>query len=117
MGTSTAPPPTTPTTTLTPAQIAKIADLVTQANAHYAAAYTDLKNADFAGFASEMKIVGDLLQQLQQITGTAPAQAGRASPSPGHTTPTSSRSPQRGKKHRERGSPSHDLTATLIYDP
>src|SRR6266851_1093388 len=93
VGTSTAPPPTTPTTTLTPAQIAKIADLVTQANAHYAAAYTDLKNGDFAGFAAEMKIVGDLLQQLQQITGTAPAPAGGASPSPGHATPTPSHSP------------------------
>jgi uncharacterized membrane protein (UPF0182 family) len=93
VGTSTAPPPTTPTTTLTPAQIAKIADLVTQANAHYAAAYTDLKKGDFAGFAAEMKIVGDLLQQLQQITGTAPAPTGGASPSPSHASPTPTRSP------------------------
>jgi len=94
VGTSTAPT-TAPTTTLTPAQVAQIADLVTQANAHYAAAYADLKNGDFAGFASEMKIVGDLLQQLQRITGTAPppAPAGGASPSPGHASPTPSHSP------------------------
>jgi uncharacterized membrane protein (UPF0182 family) len=93
VGTSTPPPPTTPTTTLTPAQIAKIADLVTQANAHYAAAYTDLKNGDLAGFASEMKIVGDLLQQLQQITGTSVAPPVGASPSPGRASPSPSRSP------------------------
>ncbi len=93
VGTSTAPPPTTPTTTLTPAQIAQIADLVTQANAHYAAAYADLKNGDFAGFATEMKTVGDLLQQLQRITGTAPTPPGGASPSPGRPTPTPSHSP------------------------
>src|SRR4029077_19518419 len=39
VGTATAPPPTTtpPPTTLTPAQVAQIASLVTQANQHYAA--------------------------------------------------------------------------------
>jgi uncharacterized protein len=93
VGTSTAPPPTTPTTTLTPTQIAQIADLVTQANAHYAAAYADLKNGDFAGFANEMKMVGDILQQLQRITGTSSAPTGGASPSPSRASPSPSHSP------------------------
>ena len=87
VGTATAPPPTTtpPPTTLTPAQVAQIADLVTQANQHYAAAYTALKSGDLTKFASEMAIVGQLLQQLQQLTGTtptSPSPSPRATPSP-----------------------------------
>ena len=84
VGTSTAPPPTTTTpTTFTPAQVAQIADLVTQANAHYAAAYAALKAGDLTIFASEMATVGQLLQQLQTLSGTTP----------GTTQPTTSPSP------------------------
>src|SRR5450759_5215092 len=73
VGTSTAPPPTTPTPTIfTPAQVAQVANLVTQANLHYAAAYAALKAGDLTTFASEMATVGQLLQQLQQLTGTTP---------------------------------------------
>jgi uncharacterized membrane protein (UPF0182 family) len=91
VGTSTAPPPTTtPPTTFTPAQVAQIANLVTQANAHYAAAYAALKAGDLATFASEMAQVGTILQQLQQLTGTAALPATTASPSP---TPRASASP------------------------
>ena len=88
VGTSTAPPPTTtPPATLTPAQVAQIEALVTQANQHYAAAYAALKAGDLTTFASEMQIVGQLLQQLEQITGTVPASTTpsptpRASPTP-----------------------------------
>jgi uncharacterized membrane protein (UPF0182 family) len=91
VGTSTPPPPsTTPPTVITPAILAQITDLVTQANVHYTAAYNDLKNGDFAGFASEMQQVGQILKQLQQLTGTSPTTGAsptpvRASPSP---TPT-----------------------------
>ena len=91
VGTSTAPAPTTPPpTVITPAVLAQITDLVTQANVHYTAAYNDLKNGDFAGFASEMQQVGQILKQLQQLTGTSPTTGAsptpvRASPSP---TPT-----------------------------
>ena len=86
VGTATAPPPTTtpPPTTLTPAQVAQIADLVTQANQHYAAAYAALKAGDLTTFANEMATVGKLLQQLQQLTGTTPT---FPSPSP-RTTPS-----------------------------
>jgi uncharacterized protein len=88
VGTATAPTTTTPPpTTFTPAQVAKVADLVTQANAHYAAAYAALKAGDLTTFATEMATVGQLLQQLQQITGTAPS---ATSPSP---TPRASPSP------------------------
>ncbi|GAC1505510.1 MAG: UPF0182 family protein [Candidatus Dormibacteraceae bacterium] len=83
VGTSTAPPPTTaPPTTLTPAQIALMADLVTQANQHYALAYAALKAGDLATFASEMAQVGKILQQLQQVTGTTALPATTPSPSP-----------------------------------
>ena len=83
--TNTTPPPTT----LTAAQVKLIEDLVAQANDHYTAAYADLRNNDFAGFAKEMAQVGQILQQLQKITGTAPS-GGTASPSP---TPPSRASP------------------------
>jgi uncharacterized membrane protein (UPF0182 family) len=83
VGTSTAPPPTTTTpTTFTPAQVAQIADLVTQANAHYAAAYAALKAGDLTTFASEMATVGTLLQQLQALSGTTPGSQPTTSPSP-----------------------------------
>jgi uncharacterized membrane protein (UPF0182 family) len=89
VGTATAPPPTTtpPPTTLTAAQVAQIESLVAQANQHYAAAYAALKAGDLTTFANEMAIVGQLLQQLQQITGTVPT---TTSPSP---TPRTSASP------------------------
>jgi uncharacterized membrane protein (UPF0182 family) len=82
VGTSTAPPPTTggtPPSTLTIAQVAQIESLVTQANQHYAAAYAALKAGDLTTFANEMATVGQLLQQLQLITGTVPT---TTSPSP-----------------------------------
>jgi uncharacterized membrane protein (UPF0182 family) len=90
VGTSTAPPSTTPTpTTFTPAQVAQVANLVTQANLHYAAAYAALKAGDLTTFANEMAMVGQLLQQLQQITGVAPTTTTTPSPSPRATaTPT-----------------------------
>ena len=86
VGTATAPPPTNnpPPTTLTPAQVAQIADLVTQANMHYNAAYAALKVGDFTTFANEMAKVGHILQQLQAITGTTPTPGGATpTPSPG----------------------------------
>src|SRR5258706_1554186 len=90
VGTATAPPPTNnpPVTTLTPAQVAQLADLVTQANQHYAAAYAALKAGDLTTFANEMATVGKLLTQLHQLTGTTPPS--RRSPSP---SPTATPSP------------------------
>jgi Uncharacterized conserved protein len=90
VGTSTAPTTTTPpSTTFTPAQVAKVADLVTQANLHYAAAYAALKAGDLTTFASEMATVGQLLQQLQQLTGTSlPTTGVSASPTPPKASPT-----------------------------
>ena len=83
VGTSTAPPPTNqPPVTITPAVIARITDLVTQANVHYAAAYAALKAGDFATFATEMTQVGKVLQQLQSLTGTSTTPTTGASPSP-----------------------------------
>jgi hypothetical protein len=82
VGTSTPPPTTTTPTTFTPAQVAQIADLVTQANTHYAAAYAALKAGDLTTFASEMATVGTLLQQLQALSGTTPGTQPTTSPSP-----------------------------------
>ena len=92
-----APPPTTtpPTgtpTTLTAAQIAKVQDLITQANQHYKAAQDALKAGDFTTYAKEMAVVGDLLQQLQAILGTSSTTP--TSPTPGASpTPRASASP------------------------
>jgi uncharacterized membrane protein (UPF0182 family) len=87
VGTSGPPPVNPPVTTLTPAQVAQIADLVIQANTHYAAAYAALKAGDLTTYASEMVQVGKLLQQLQNITGSvqpkgSPSPTPKASPSP-----------------------------------
>ena len=89
VGTSAPPPSTTPTpTTFTPAQVVQVANLVTQANLHYTAAYAALKAGDLTTFANEMATVGQLLQQLQQITGVAPTTTS-PSPSPrASATPT-----------------------------
>jgi uncharacterized membrane protein (UPF0182 family) len=93
VGTSTAPPPTTaPPQTFTPAQIAHMADLVTQANQHYGAAYAALKAGDLSTFASEMAQVGKILAELQQLTGTTAIATTNPSPSP---SPRASASPTR----------------------
>jgi uncharacterized membrane protein (UPF0182 family) len=86
VGTATAPPPTnTPPTSLTAAQVAEIASLVTQANTEYAAAYAALRAGDLSTYASDMTQVGNLLNQLKTLTeGT------KATPSP---TPTTTPSP------------------------
>ena len=81
-----APPPVNnqpPPATFTPAQVAQIQSLVTQINQHYKAAQDALKAGDFTTYGSEIKIVGDLVQQLAAITGTSsnPAPTG-SSPSP-----------------------------------
>jgi uncharacterized membrane protein (UPF0182 family) len=89
---TTAPPTTVPPTTLTAAQIQHIADLVTQANQHYAAAYAALKAGDLATFANEMAQVGKILQELQQLTGTTLVSTTTASPSPS-PSPRASPSP------------------------
>jgi uncharacterized membrane protein (UPF0182 family) len=82
-------PVTNPPVTITPAVLAQISDLVTQANVHYAAAYAALKSGDLSTYASEMAQVGKLLNQLKNLTaGTLPK------PTPGGTpTPTPSPSP------------------------
>jgi len=93
VGTTTAPPPNQPPVTITPAVIAQITDLVTQANVHYRAAYQALATGDFTTFASEMKTVGQLLTQLQALTGTSASTGTTPSPTPGRTAPSPSHSP------------------------
>ncbi|MGA7913327.1 MAG: UPF0182 family protein [Candidatus Dormiibacterota bacterium] len=90
VGTNTGPPTTNqPPVTITPAVVVQITDLVTQANQHYTAAYQALASGDLATFASEMKTVGQLLTQLQALTGTSsspvltsPSPRATATPSP-----------------------------------
>jgi uncharacterized membrane protein (UPF0182 family) len=84
-----APPPTSgapPPKTFSEAQTAQIADLVTQINQHYKAAYAALARGDFTTFGSELQTVGVLLDRLQAITGTSaaatPSPSAKASPSP-----------------------------------
>ncbi len=88
VGTSTpTPPPNNPPPTITPAVLAQIADLITQANTHYAAAYAALKSGDLTTYASEMVQVGKVLQQLKDLTASAvpkgtPSPTPKVSPSP-----------------------------------
>jgi uncharacterized membrane protein (UPF0182 family) len=92
-----AAPPTTPTgpppSTYTAAQVAQIQSLTASANAHYKAAYAALARGDLTTFATEMQTVGQILQQLQTLTGAAGSPAGAsASPSPA-ASPSPSASP------------------------
>ncbi|MEP6751385.1 MAG: UPF0182 family protein [Candidatus Dormiibacterota bacterium] len=84
VGSATAPPPTnTPPTQLTAAQVAEIANLVTQANTEYAAAYAALRAGDLSTYAADMVQVGKLLQQLKNLTAGAKGTPGTTpSPSP-----------------------------------
>jgi uncharacterized membrane protein (UPF0182 family) len=93
VGTSTGQPPTnTPPVTVTPAVLAQITGLVAQANLHYKAAYAALKIGDFTTFASEMNQVGQILDQLQTLTGGTTGTS--PSPSPGaRASPSASASP------------------------
>ncbi len=77
VGTATGPPSTQPPPVVTPAVVAQITDLVTQANLHYKAAYDALRRGDLTTFSTEMAKVGTILEQLQTLTGKA-----TASPSP-----------------------------------
>jgi hypothetical protein len=68
---------------------------VTQASTTYAAAYTALKAGDLSTYAADMTQVGQLLQQLKNLTAGAKTTPG-ATPSPGVTTtpsPSPSSSP------------------------
>ena len=71
--------------------LAQIASLINEANLHYKAAYAALKAGDLTTFATEMTKVGDILKQLQTLTGgttpgvspsPSPSPSARASPSP-----------------------------------
>jgi uncharacterized protein len=80
-----APPPVNtgpPPSTYTAAQVAQIQGLIAQANQHYKAAYAALARGDFTTFATEMQTVGQILQQLQSITGTGTTPSTTPSPSP-----------------------------------
>jgi hypothetical protein len=74
----TAPPPTQPGG---PPATGTIAGLIASANQHYLAAQADLTHGDFVGYAQEMKLVGQLLAQLQQLS-SGPAASPSPSPSP-----------------------------------
>ena len=79
------PPNNNPPPTVTPAIVAQIQDLVAQANLHYKAAYAALGKGDLVTFANEMAQVGNLLAQLQALTGgttgAGPSPSPSASPS------------------------------------
>ncbi|HKC19829.1 MAG TPA: UPF0182 family protein, partial [Candidatus Dormibacteraeota bacterium] len=82
-----APPPVntgTPPSTYTAAQVAQIQSLVDQANEHYKAAYAALAKGDLTTFATEMQTVGQILQQLQSLSGASstPPASGSPTPSP-----------------------------------
>ena len=79
------PPPA-----ITTAVVAQIRSLVAQANQHYQLAYRALASGDLTTYGAEMKIVGQLLNQLQALTGSGTTSV--PSPSPG-ATPSASPSP------------------------
>jgi len=79
------PPNNNPPPAITPAVLAQIQDLIAQANTHYKAAYTALGKGDLVTFANEMAQVGQILAQLQTLTGgttgAGPSPSPSASPS------------------------------------
>jgi len=87
-GTGQPPPNNNPPPVITPAVLAQVQDLIKQANTHYKAAYDALARGDLATFANEMKQVGAILQQLQQLTGgtsgvtSSPSPSASPAPSP-----------------------------------
>ncbi len=88
-----APPPTSgqpPPSIFTAAQVAQIQGLVTQANQHYKNAQAAAARGDFTTFGTEIQALGQVLQQLQALTG-ATATPG-ASPTP-RASPSASPSP------------------------
>ncbi len=68
-----APQPTNnnPPPTITTAVVAQIRSLVAQANQHYQLAYKALATGDLTTYGTEMKTVGQLLNQLQALTGSS----------------------------------------------
>jgi uncharacterized membrane protein (UPF0182 family) len=82
------PPNNSPPPAVTPAVLAQIQDLIAQANAHYKAAYDALSKGDLATFANEMAQVGQILTQLQNLTGGT---AGTPTPSPSPSASASAR--------------------------
>jgi hypothetical protein len=92
VGTATPPPNNNPPPVITPAVLAQIADLVAQANQHYAAAYAALRVGDLTTFANEMAQVGKILQQLKTLTGSVNLPV-TPTPSPARGSPTPSPSP------------------------
>jgi uncharacterized protein len=75
VGQNTQPISTTPTPSPSPGS-SQVASLIAQANQHYQAAQDALKRGDLVTYAQEMQTVGQILQQLQQLsggTGTAPS--------------------------------------------
>jgi uncharacterized membrane protein (UPF0182 family) len=90
-----APPPVNtgpPPSTYSAAQVAQIQSLIAQANEHYKAAYAALAKGDLTTFANEMQTVGQILQQLQTVSGTSSTPPASASPSPS-SSPKASPSP------------------------
>lgn len=70
-----------------PAPAANCSDLIRAANQHYQAAQDRLKAGDLAGYAAEIKQVGDALGQLQAAgcAGASPGAAPKPSASPSPT--------------------------------
>jgi len=77
-----AAPPSTSTGPAT-APSGTVAQLIAQANAHYNAAQTALRNGDFATYAKEIQTVGNILNQLvalQPAASASPSASPTASP-------------------------------------
>ncbi len=74
-----ATPTSTPGTPTGPAVSGTAAQLIAQAKQHYDTAQKDLQAGDFTGYATEIKTVGALLNQLAALQ---PAASPGASPSP-----------------------------------
>lgn len=81
----TAPPPTNnqpPPTTYTAAQVAQIQSLIAEANQHYKNAQAAAARGDFTTFGTEIQALGQVLQQLQTLTGASSSSPAGPSPSP-----------------------------------
>jgi uncharacterized membrane protein (UPF0182 family) len=75
-----------------PSASPQVQDLARQALSHYQSAQDKLKAGDLAGYAQEMQVVGQLLQQMNAATGASPSPG--ATPSPGASPSPAAGSPR-----------------------
>ncbi|HUR48339.1 MAG TPA: UPF0182 family protein [Acidimicrobiales bacterium] len=80
-------PPTTPGTPVPPVATATVQQLIEQANGHFEAAQTALRNGDLSAYQRETDTARDLIRQASQALAGTGGPAGTTPPPTASTTP------------------------------